>query len=290
MSLRLEMLQVSRLAPAVLGEDASAQIARFAHSKLDPCGGFWDRDGQPDLYYTSFGVDILTALQRDLPEALPGFLAAQDPAALDFVHLCCLIRLMSAVPAPKPGGDLFARLEGYRSGDGGYNQASGAASGSAYACLLAYGAYADHGREPPDNAGIAACLGGLAQPNGGWANDRDFPITNAPATAAAVTLSRNLMLPVPPETPGFLQSCFHGTSGGFVPFPGAPLPDLLSTAVALHALDGLQADIAPMKERCLDFIDTLWSADGGFHGNWDDDTLDLEYTFYGLLALGHLSL
>ena len=32
------------------------------------------------------------------------------------------------------------------------------------------------------------------------------------------------------------------------------------------------------------------SATGGFHGNWSDDYLDCEYTFYGLLALGHLSL
>ena len=43
-------------------------------------------------------------------------------------------------------------------------------------------------------------------------------------------------------------------------------------------------------ERCLDFVDSLWNADGGFHGNWTDDYLDCEYTFYGLLALGHLSL
>ena len=34
----------------------------------------------------------------------------------------------------------------------------------------------------------------------------------------------------------------------------------------------------------------LWSAAGGFHGNWADDTLDPEYTYYGLLALGHLAL
>jgi hypothetical protein len=45
-----------------------------------------------------------------------------------------------------------------------------------------------------------------------------------------------------------------------------------------------------VHERCLDFLDSLWSADGGFHGHWADDQLDSEYTFYGLLALGHLSL
>ena len=41
---------------------------------------------------------------------------------------------------------------------------------------------------------------------------------------------------------------------------------------------------APIRERCLDFHDTLWSAEGGFHGHWSDDHLDAEYTFYGLLA------
>lgn len=29
---------------------------------------------------------------------------------------------------------------------------------------------------------------------------------------------------------------------------------------------------------------------GGFHGHWADDHLDVEYTSYALLALGHLSL
>jgi len=33
----------------------------------------------------------------------------------------------------------------------------------------------------------------------------------------------------------------------------------------------------------------LWTNRGGFYGNWLDDTLDCEYTYYGLLALGHLS-
>ena len=57
-------------------------------------------------------------------------------------------------------------------------------------------------------------------------------------------------------------------------------------------LDGLadsKALTAAQRERCLDFVDSLWSAEGGFHGHWADDHLDAEYTFYGLLALGHLS-
>ena len=77
--------------------------------------------------------------------------------------------------------------------------------------------------------------------------------------------------------------------GGFRASPLAPLPDLLSTATALHALASVGLPVTSVREPCLDFIDTLWSNEGGFHGHWHDDILDVEYAFYGLLALGQLA-
>ena len=59
---------------------------------------------------------------------------------------------------------------------------------------------------------------------------------------------------------------------------------------ALHALAGMQVDFEHIRESCLDFIDTLWTPRGSFFGHWGEDILDCEYTYYGLLALGHLSL
>ena len=51
--------------------------------------------------------------------------------------------------------------------------------------------------------------------------------------------------------------------------PTAPIPDLLSTATALHALAGAERDLSEdQRERCLDFIDTLWTNEGAFHGHW----------------------
>ena len=47
--------------------------------------------------------------------------------------------------------------------------------------------------------------------------------------------------------------------------------------------------IAGLRDPCLDFVDSLWTNRGGFFGTWADDTVDCEYTFYALLALGHLS-
>ena len=295
MSLRLEMLQVARLAPAILGVEAVGLIREFVTSHHNEDGGFSDRDGESDLYYTSFAIDVLTAIQADLPEeGLRQFLdaRAQGLADLDFVHLCCLARCYSALSSPPTAGlmaPVFAAIEEYRTADGGYNQATGLDTGSTYACFLAYGAYSDHRLSLPDEAGVASCLDSLRTPDGAWANDTMIPVPNIPATAAAITLCRNLRLPIPDETPGWILNSFH-PGGGFVPFPMAPLPDLLSTAVALHALDGLQVEFGEKKEALLDFVDSLWTASGGFHGSWEDDDLDIEYTYYGLLALGHLAL
>jgi len=109
------------------------------------------------------------------------------------------------------------------------------------------------------------------------------------ATAAAAILLRHLGLPINPLVGDWLLARFH-PQGGFVAAPAAPLPDLLSTATVLHALAGMQRDFGALTERCLDFIDSLWTNQGAFHGHWGDEMTDCEYTYYGLLALGHLSL
>src|SRR6185503_13956522 len=67
-SLRLEMLQVARLAPKQLGESRDLVIA-FLRERLNPDGGFQDRTGTSDLYYTVFGLDALIALQEEVPAA-----------------------------------------------------------------------------------------------------------------------------------------------------------------------------------------------------------------------------
>jgi len=78
--------------------------------------------------------------------------------------------------------------------------------------------------------------------------------------------------------------------GGFLASTGIPMPDLLSTATALHALAAMHVPLGGLVEPCLDFVDSLWTNRGGFFGSWADETADCEYTYYALLALGHLSL
>jgi hypothetical protein len=78
--------------------------------------------------------------------------------------------------------------------------------------------------------------------------------------------------------------------GGFFASSATPVPDLLSTATALHALSAMRVPFEGLAEPCLDFVDSLWTNRGGFFGTWADDAADCEYTFYALLSLGHLSL
>jgi hypothetical protein len=104
-----------------------------------------------------------------------------------------------------------------------------------------------------------------------------------------VNLLCNLRMPINSSVGDWLLARAH-PDGGFRAGPGTPMPDLLSTATALHALAALEISTEAVKERSLDFLDTLWTNEGGFYGHWGDTILDCEYTYYGLLALGHLSL
>ena len=285
------MLQVARLSPTLLG-DAADLTAHFLSSRLNPDGGFQDRDGASDLYYTVFGLESLIALRRDLPagEVRP-FLERHDPASLDFVHTACLARCWADIgaAAEAPTEALVERLETYRTPDGGYSPTGAAEHGTAYGCFLALGAYEDLGAAVDDSVRFVECLAGLRAADGGYGNQPGVPVGLTPPTAAAVTIQRRLSRPADRAASEWLRAR-HLPGGGFCASPSTPVPDLLSTATALHALAGAHVPLESIKEPCLDFVDSLWSNTGGFYGSWGDDVQDCEYTFYALLALGHLSL
>jgi len=288
------MLQVARLSSNLLGESAPL-VADFIRSQQHTYGGFIDLDGSPDLYYSVFGSNALLSLQQDLPVAslttyLQGFQSASE---LDFIHICCLARCLASIgsePSPEFREALISELAMYRTPDGGYNGDEKAASfGTVYACYLALGAFQDLGLDLPEPERLIDCISSLRTPDGGFSNEASMTMGTTPTTAAAVDAFRVLGHPVDTEVGDWLLNRCH-PEGGFFAMPQAPIPDLLSTAVTLHALSGMQVPLDRVKEPCLDFIDTLWTNKGGFYGNWMEDSLDCEYTFYALLALGHLSL
>jgi prenyltransferase beta subunit len=285
------MLQVARLAPTSLGESRDL-VAGFLRRSLNGDGGFQDRSGESDLYYTVFGIEALLALGEPAPPNSSSYLRQfDDGASLDFVHLACLARAWGSASGLNPAmsAGILSRLESFRSADGGFAVTASALTGSAYACFLAMAAFEDLGATVPDGDRMLGCLESVRAADGGYANRPDAEEGSTPATAAAVMVMRHLdVAPDAAVSRWLLDRCY--TRGGFFAAPRTPMPDLLSTATALHALAALHADIDHLRESCLDFVDTLWTSAGGFYGSWADTTLDCEYTYYGLLALGHLSL
>jgi prenyltransferase beta subunit len=293
-SLRLQLLQVARLAPRLLGDSTELVREFFQQQLVDGAGR--DRAGKPDLYYTIFALAGLQALDAPVPlDQVEAFLRSHgDGAQLDFVHVSALARCWCIV-GPKrmpPGLDraLLERIESFRKPDGGYEGDAKLAHGTAYGAFVALGAYEDLGHTPPHPLKLIQSLKRLETPDGAWSNVPGAKTGATNATAGAVTLIRHLGFPVNDGVGDWLLARVH-PQGGFLAVPGAPLPDLLSTATTLHALAAMERRLpSDVHERCLDFLDTLWSAQGGFHGHWADEHLDAEYTFYALLALGHLSL
>lgn len=291
------MLQVARLAPKILGESAEL-VRNFLVGQRNADGGFRDRAGRSDLYYTVFGLEGLMALQAEIPlEQTEAYLAGFGTGEqLDMVHLCCLARCRVTVAQMRRtliardwAEAVAANLAAFRAADGGFNPGRAAKFSTVYAGFLAVAAYQDLRVEVPSPDRLVEAIQAMRTTDGAWANERAARAGATNATAAAVTLLRNLSVPVDSAVGDWLLARHH-VQGGFLAAPGAPIPDLLSTATALHALSGLQRSIAGVKESCLDFIDTLWTNEGAFHGHWDEQHLDVEYAYYGLLALGHLSL
>lgn len=330
MSLKRAMQTAARRAPKLLG-DATGLVRQFVLRQQHADGGFKNRAGECDLYYTVFGLDALEALAApcDTAALKKYLLTFGADAQLDFVHLTCLARCWSALPGNMSDVSrvaLLQRLENWRTADDGYNQQAGAPHATIYACLLAGEAFqavdvkaaelTQRRKGKTEGAKLTVFFASLPFPlrlgvklfpnlgksrqrvfqtleklrtaDGAYGNAPGLPLGSTTATAAAVALLDELGAPVPPEIVPWLLARCHAR-GGFVATPQTPLPDLLSTATALHALATLGAPLAELREPCLNFIDSLWDNAGGFHGHWADDALDVEYTFYGLLALGHLA-
>jgi hypothetical protein len=267
------MLQVARLAPNLL-QEAAEPVALFLNEQFNEDGGARDRAGKSDLYYTVFALEGLIALRKDLPvDMVRRYLESfTDGEGLDFVHLTCLARCWAALGPTAVGGRrapmIFQRLEK-------------AGKDSLYHLFLKLGALEDLGMKFAEPEKIAADVAKKQSPDGSFGG-------TTPTTAAAIATIHHLGGEVPQSAVDWLLARAR-PAGGFLPAPDSPVPDLLSTATALHALAAAHASIGALKDPMLDFVDTLWTGKG-FCGSWADDVVDSEYTYYALLALGHLSL
>ena len=257
-------------ASMMLDQEMISEIHTFILSKQTVNGGFKDRGGKTDLYYTLFGAFIAEAF---------GVTEVMEPLKIyvkEYVsqnNLAGVYRFCGAI--------LYAKLIGTDSTTE----------------KLRKQIVADLMRQNSNQPEYSVFLGMLALY---YLEDfltmqrlvnlykKSFSLKALPCPVVAATAILLEMAGNKNKEATDIVRSFYRGNGGFAALHKAPSEDLLSTAVALYALHFLDADVRLIKPDCLIFVDELYD-NGGFRSTSSDPHTDIEYTFYGLLALGSLS-
>ncbi len=259
-----KVLQKSLL---LLDESITNDIKRRVKQWVSVDGGFIDRGGESDLYYSLFGY--LTAEALSLDEILPKLkefvnTKINDPS-LSGVNLRC-----AAILYAKLNG-IDSKTEKLISRIKNELENSQKTDYSVFLDSLALYYLQDF-----------RSLHRLVK-----SSIFDFKGEMPSTVVAAKAVLNGIGQKSTKEIEAKLMSYYKG-KGGFVALQKTPIEDLLSTSIALYALNFIDADIKTIKPDCLSYVDGLY-LNGGFCATELDIDIDIEYTFYGLLALGSLS-
>jgi prenyltransferase beta subunit len=272
------------------GGTQTDKTVEYIASLQNPDGGFRGRTYKSDLYYTVFAIDILLAAKADFDrDKLIGYLQGLKSDNLDFIHLCCLIRSAATMSILEDSLKLrlMEQLKQYLCSDGLYHHVQAGQNASVYGTFMAFSAAQDLNVTLVEPATLMSKLDKFRHPNGSYKNEYGQGVGTLPSTAAAMVMQSQLQMPVDKKTTDWVLDCIT-EEDGFAVSPRMPVADLLSTATALQALRLAKADITPIKEQCRPFVASLLQNNGGFCAISFDPAVDVEYTFYGLLAMGNL--
>lgn len=296
MNICRSLIEAASKASGLLGSRRDHVIRILLERQLAD-GGFGGKGKTSDLYYTGFAVLSLMALNADFDRSpVIGYLEDYKFAeTTDLAHRSAWIRLLKLLKPNFPDDAARAvcteMLVQCRSDDGAWHHLGREKTGSAYGCFLFLGACQDLDLsvDIETRAAIGRCLDLLETPGGGYFNERSIPACAVPSTAAAMIV-REVLGGTEQRVAASAQWLLKNYTGdGFQVMLMAPVSDLLSTAVALHALAQSGVPLSALRLPCLKYVNSLWDPQIGFCANSLDRLSDTEYMFYGLLALGHLS-
>ena len=280
-SVTIKLLQTLQRGCSSLGVQARELILGFLLSQRTERGAYVNKQGEEDLYYTTFGWLLESALGlRQDAEAMERYLAEVDLESLDLVHYAAAVRCRLLQRGAKGRLSLLwqalqrtptRELESFRSVPNNDREAP-------YTQFIWMSLCED-----TRNDYQAAALDAYRTSDGGYANVKGGKemVTNATA-AALMVVGQSEGYDAARVSP-LLQA--QEPSGGFRATSVAPIPDLLSTATALFVLNCY--GVRPRYEAA-DFVEAHWLESGGFAATLLDEKSDVEYLFYGLLALGTL--
>ena len=269
-----------------LNEESLFRIRAFVESQQMSDGGFMNKSGKPDIYYTAFGWMLSFVLDIAMDnKTTASYLKKQDTEQMNLIHYaayirCCMIqrlfeggmiKLLLNSLTKKRLRELpsFAHVP-HNDFDSPYTQ-------FIWLSLL------EDTFNPVQNSDeLLASLSRYQVSGGGYSNMKDGITASTNATTAALSVIGQLNEYKETDSLNYLFS-IQKESGGFAATEHAPLPDILSTATALFVLNCYQKQ---PKVSPSDLIEAHWLDNGGFGATLFEETSDVEYTFYGLLALG----
>lgn len=254
----------------LLDDTSRAEVVEFVKSQQNKNGGFNDRGGNADLYYSLFGAWISKALKLDNQQAkLQEYISSVQASnkIVDKFSMLLIRLVLEENGFNKPSlGELLRWVK--------KDAKNINAAYRFFLFMLSFDGL--FGRNRLVYFVIKVFLGFYKPSN-------DLPCS----FFAAMILARFLTgKKVENESKTLIQYFERGK--GFKVFPEQENADLLSTAVSLFALKKIGADLRTIAPDCLDLVQQNYDS-GAFLSGDGDSSRDLEYTFYGLLTLGVLS-
>ena len=289
---------------AQLDEALQKRHADFILGRQGSDGGWAGREGDSDLYYTSFALRslaILGLLDGSVAQRASDFLQSRlnrHETLVDLMSLVYSAKLLEAacgLDAFRGSRSAWAErlaslLDSLRRSDGGYSKSFEGNVGSTYQTFLVLLCLELIEQPIPQAEHIADFLLKQRQGDGGFLEIRVGKRSGTNPTAAAIgaLIVLDRMTPEITESVTEFLCDLQTDEGGWQANTRIPLPDLLSTFTACVTLADLDQLDNIDRERAFKYALSMERPSGGFAGFEFDPGEDVEYTFYGLGLLSLL--
>jgi hypothetical protein len=272
---------------------ARNKISNFIAGCFTCEGGFANRAGKPDLYYSLFGSACAFALETELDfKRLENWVHSFNYNDLGLIDLTSLIKILStleilgfdkALRANDLNNKLYKLILKFRTPSNGFSY-TGDEPGFPYAAFLAINAFNDLGRNISKPENLAKSVKSCLKNDFSLARPESSAFGLLLSTAAGVLVYRQLTGEILNNSVDLIENYY--SSGGFKADLKAALPDMLSTAVALFTLKVCKRDLGYYRKNLKQFVSDHWLKDGSFCATLLDESGDCEYVYYALLSLG----
>ncbi len=289
-----------------LDESRRERHRNFLLSFQMPDGGFRGRDGDSDLYYTSFavrGLMMLGGMESQTAERISKFLKEHETSKLNVIDLMNWLATALALQVSS-GIDLLAearagfsqqiieQLESVRTEDGGYAKSTEGASGSTYHSFLVMLTYQLVGIPQQRPNALVQFIYDRQRDDGGFVEIAPMRRSGTNPTAAACAILQEFGAvddEIRDDLRAFLKEV-KSDEGGYQANSRVPFADSLSTFTGILTSQDLRLGRLVDAQKIHHWLTTqLEFPTGGFRAATWDEAADVEYTFYGLGLLALLN-